>query len=160
MTLDTHEVELIAHPAPANPPLAVTLAIILAGLVAPFLFLRANTPSPLLGLASLALGLAGIITFAGAVHARRRFRSDPACRLRALISADGITLFKAPPPASGLFFPAGQIAKVHLIQGALIIHTAGSYPLPGRHAIRFGKLSGPPGPIHAAIQTFQTQSKK
>jgi hypothetical protein len=148
-------VELIAGPAPANPPFFIALAIILAGLVAPFLFLRATPPSPLLGVAALALGLAGIFALAGAIHGRRRVLSDPTCRIRACISTDGIALFKTPPPATGQFFPADQIVTVHLVQGALVIQAAETFAKPGRHAIRFGKLRSPPGPIIAAIKTFQ-----
>lgn len=151
-------IELVAYPAPANPPIVIALALILAGLVAPFLFLQAHAPSPLLGAASLALGLAGIFALAGAVHGRRRVSSDPECRTRARISSDGITLFKAPPPDMGLFFPAHQIAKAHLLQGALIVQTTETHPQPGRHAIRFGMTKGQLGAISIAIKTFQQTS--
>lgn len=152
-------VELVAHPAPANPLMAIALAIVLAGLVAPFLFLRANAPSPLLGLAALALGLAGIFAFAGALRGRRQLRSDLECRTRARISGEGITLFKTPFPAAGLFFPAHQIAKVHLLRGALIIQTTEAYPQPGRHAIRFGKLVSHVATLSTAIETMQQTSR-
>jgi hypothetical protein len=155
MTLLDPPVELVARPAPANPPLAIAVAITLAGLVGPFVFLRARNGSPLLGIASLALGAAGIIAMAGAVRARSIRRTDLDYRVRASIATHGVTIFKAPPPAGGLHFPTNQIAGLRLLPGTLIIYATQAHPSPGRHAIRFGKMIGDPGTIAAAIEILK-----
>jgi hypothetical protein len=155
MTLDESPFELVARPAPANPPLAMALAIVFAGLLGPFVFLRARNGSLLLGMASLALCAAGIIAMAGAVRARSIRRADPDYRVRASIAANGITIFKAPPPADGLHFPTSQIARVCFLPGTLIIYATQTHPSPGRHAIRFGKMIGDPKILAAAIKTMQ-----
>lgn len=155
MNHDDQSVELVAHPAAPNPPLVLALAIIAAGLVAPFLFLQAGSASPFLGFASLSLALAGLVALSGALHGRRRHRADRACRPRARITAAGITLYKDPPPAAGLFFPAQQISKIQFSTGALIVHAIEPHPSPGRHAVRFGKLQTDVAAITAAIKPLQ-----
>jgi hypothetical protein len=148
-------VELVAHPAPPNPPLVIALAIFIAGLLAPYLFLHTGSPSPFLGIACVALAIAGIIALVGAIDGQKRFRADRNCRLRARIAASGVTIFRAPPPSIGLFFPIDQIGNLHVTPGLLVIHTTQTHPSPGRHAIRFGKTAGDPEAIYAAIRAFQ-----
>jgi hypothetical protein len=155
MNDQAEDVNLVAFPPPPKPPLVIALAIILAGLIAPFLFLRAGSPSPFLAIAALALALAGVFALAGALHGRGRRLVDPNCRLRARISGTGITLYNSPPPAPGVFFPTHQISKIHLLPGALIIHTAETYPTPGRHVVRFSKLQTPRSDIIAAIKPLE-----
>jgi hypothetical protein len=153
---DVHPgVELVAYPPRPNPPLILAFAIIAAGLTAPFLFLRAGSPSLFLGIGSLSLALAGIVALAGALNGRRLYSADPICRPRARITAAGITLYKSPPPAPGLFFPRHQISNVQFLTSALIVHTKETHPSPGRHAVRFGKLETPRADIVAAIRPLE-----
>jgi hypothetical protein len=156
MNSEDQGVALVAYPAPHNPPLVLAIAIIAVGVVAPFLFLHAGSASAFLGFCSLSLALAGLVALSGALHGRRRHRADRACRPRARISGAGIMLYKDPPPAAGLFFPAHQIAKVQFLSSALVIHTTETHPSPGRHAVRFGKLQTDPAAIAAAIKPLQS----
>jgi hypothetical protein len=145
--------DLIAGPPPANPPLLVAIMLIALGLAAPILFLKAGAPSPLFGIAVLALAAAGIITAFGAVSAQLRRRADSAIRPRASITPAGITLR---PHAAGAeqHFAAAQIKTAQLFPGALVIQTAPEHPKPGRHVLRFGKLATPREELNAAISAL------
>lgn len=148
------EIQLIAGPPPANPPLLVALSLVGLSIVAPFLFLKAGSPSLLLGIAVLALAGAGIITMSGAATAQLRRRADTAIRPRASITKAGITLHVHPVSGTAQHFPAGQIHSARLLPGALVIQTAKDHPKPGRHVLRFGKLATPRTALEAALAEF------
>jgi hypothetical protein len=144
-------VDFFAGPAKPNISTPIALSIVFASFLAPILFLSAGAASPLLGISVIALAAAGIITVFGAVNARQRTRNDPHVRMRARIGAEGITLYAAPAPAPGQFFPAGQITNARLFKNSLVVLTTDSHPAPGRHAVRFGKAVNRHEDITAAL---------
>jgi len=148
------EILLVAGPPPANPPLFIAFILVALGIAAPFLFLKAGTPSLLLGIAVLALAGAGIITMAAAAAAQLRRRADAAIRPRASITKTGITLHAHPVSGIARHFPATQIESARLLPGALVILTAKAHPKPGRYVLRFGKLSAPRAALDAALAEF------
>jgi len=148
------EIHLIAGPPPANPPLLIAVTLVGLSIVAPFLFLRAGSPSVLLGIAVLALAGAGIITMSGAAAAQIRRRADAAVRPRASIAKTGITLQAHPVSGIVQHFPAGQIHSARLFAGTLVIHTTRDHPKPGRHILRFGKLATPRAGLEAALAEY------
>jgi hypothetical protein len=152
-----YEIQLIAGPPPANPPLLVAFMLVGLSIAAPFLFLQAGRPGPLLGLAILALAGAGIITMSGAAAAQLRRRADAAIRPRASITKAGITLHAGPVSGTTRHFPAGQIHWARLSPGALVILTAKDHPKPGRHVLRFGKLTTPRAALEAALVEFTSK---
>jgi hypothetical protein len=119
--------------------MSVALATVIASLFAPILFVTEGAANPLLGISILALWAAGIIAVLGVLNGRRRLRDDPEIRVRAEIGVEGITLFKAPFPSTGQFFPVSQIAKARLFDNSLVVLTTETHPAPGRYALRFGK---------------------
>jgi len=145
--------DLVAGPPPANPPLLVAMLIVALGLAAPILFLKAGSPSPLFGIAILALAAAGIITAFGAVSAQLRRRADSTIRPRASITQAGITLR---PHTAGAeeYFAATQIKTAQLFPGALVIHTAPEHPKPGRYVLRFSNLATPREELNAALSAL------
>lgn len=152
------ETLLIAGPPPASPPLFIAVLLVALSLFAPFFFLRAGSPSLFLGIAALALALAGIITLYGAVSSIRKRRADAAMRPRARISAAGITLHPSPNEHSTQHIAAEHIAAARLMAGALIVQTAKSHPNPGRYVLRYGKLTTPRDALVAALAAFTGQS--
>ncbi len=148
------EIHLIAGPPPPNPPLIIALILVGLSVIAPFLFLKAGSPSLLLGIALLALAGAGVITMSGAATAQLRRRADAAIRPRASITKAGITLHAHPVSGIAQHFPAGQIHSARLLPGALVIQTAKDHPKPGRHVLRFGKLATPRPALEAALAEF------
>jgi hypothetical protein len=141
---------LVAGPPSANPPLPIACAIAGLSFVAPFLFLKAAPPGPLLGIAIIALAGAGIIAMVAAVAAQRRRRADAAIRSRATITADGITLHPG-PAGSAQHFAAALIRSANLLPHALVIQTTEEHPKPGKHVLRFGKLHTPREALAAAL---------
>jgi hypothetical protein len=148
------EIDLIAGPPPANPPLFIAVILVGLGITAPFLFLKAGSPSLLFGIAVVALAGAGIITMSAAAAAQLRRRADAAIRPRASITKAGITLHAHPVSGIVLHFPAGHIRSARLLPGALVIQTAKAHPNPGRYVLRFGKLATPRAALEAALAEF------
>jgi len=153
-----NEVHLIAGPPPANPPLLIALMLLALGIAAPFLFLKAGSPSLLFGIAIVALAGAGIITMSAAVTAQLRRRADAAIRPRASITKAGITLHPGPQAATARHFHASDIHLARLYPGSLVIQTVAPHPKPGRHVLRFGKLATPRAPVEAALAEFAPKS--
>jgi len=131
-------IQLLAGPPPANPPIFIAAIIVVLSLVAPILFLKTGAPGPLLGIAALALAVAGIVTASAAVKARLQRQSDLAVRPRVTVNADGITLHRKPAPAPAEFFPFDHIDEARLLAGTLILRINTANPAPGRHILRFG----------------------
>lgn len=148
------ETQLIAGPPPANPPVFIAVVLVALGIAAPFLFLQAGSPSPLFGVAVLALASAGIMTMTAAVTARLRRRADAATRPRASITNTGITLHAGPLCGAARHFPAAQIRSARLLPSALVIQTVKDHSEPGRHVLRFGKLVTPRPALEAALAAF------
>jgi hypothetical protein len=122
--------------------------------VAPILFSAAGAPNLLLGIAVIALAAAGIITAIGAVSAQRRRQADGKIRLRAHITASGITFYRQPQPAEPEFFSRDMIKRAWLTDGALIIDTTEAHPKPGRHRLGFTKLATSRAHLAAVIAPF------
>lgn len=132
-----HEIQLIAGPPAATPPLPVAILIVLLSLAAPFLFLRAGHPSLWLTSAAFALACAGIV----AIEAQAKRHADRAIRARATISPSGISFLPTPARPSSHHFSRDEIKHVHLLATALIVHTTEDHAAPGRHVLRFGRLA-------------------
>lgn len=145
------ETHLIAGPPPASPPLIIAVLVVALSIAAPFIFLRDGTPSLILGIAALAIALAGIITFAAAVRAQIRRGADSKARRRATITPRGIILHPTLAATDSLYFPWDEIAAARLTPSALIIHAGKAPAKPGRYAVRFGKLATPRPEIIAAL---------
>lgn len=143
--------ELHAGPPPVNPPLFLAVVIVAIGIAAPWLFVRAGAPSPLLGAAALALVGAGIITVFATINAHNKRQADREIRLRACFSPSGVSLYRKPAPADAEFFPREQIKKIWLLKAALILDTTPDHPKPGRHRLVFSHLASPLDDINAAI---------
>ena len=147
--------KLVAGPPSASPPFTIALLIVGMSFAAPFIFVADGSPSPLLGIAMIAVALAGIITLAAAIRAAGRRRADSAARTRVSISEAGITLHPTPRERDDLHFPWQHIAGTHMAQTAFFVHAASGAPKPGRHAVRFGKLSTQRADILAALGSLQ-----
>jgi hypothetical protein len=144
-------IQLTAGPPSAHPPLPIACAIAGLSFVAPFLFIKAAAPGPLLGIAIIALAAAGVITMVAAVAGQRRRRADAAVRPRATIAPDGITLHSSPAGGAAKHFEVEFIQSASLLPHALVIQTTEEHPKPGRHVMRFGKLHTPRETLTAAL---------
>jgi len=152
------DIQLIAGPPPANPPLAVAILIVTLSLAGPFLFLRAGPPNLWLAGATLALAFAGIAALTGAIDAQIKRHADRAIRARAVISPACITFLPTPARPTSRHFMAAQVKSVHLLEAALIVHTTEHHPAPGRHILRFGQLASPRDQLAKAINALLASS--
>jgi hypothetical protein len=148
-------VDLVAGPAAASPPLFIALMLVALSIAAPYIFLADGTPSLLLGITAVAVAVAGMITMAAAIRAQLKRRADATARRRVRISAAGITLYPHPEPSASLQFPWDHITNVQVTQSAFIVHAGPAGPLPGRHAVRFGKLVTRRADIVSALDNLQ-----
>jgi hypothetical protein len=131
------------------------MLLVALSLIAPFLFLGTGAPNVLLGVASLALATAGVIAASAAVRGQLRRRADATIRPRASIAQSGITLHQYPTSRrADRHFAATEIKYARLTPGALIIQTAGAHAKPGRHVLRFGKLTTPREALLVALAPF------
>ncbi len=147
--------KLVAGPPTASPPLTIALLIVAMSFAAPFIFVADGSPSPLLGIAMIAVALAGIITLGAAIRAAGRRRADSTARTRVTISEAGITLHPTPHTRDDQHFPWHHIAGTHMARAAFFVHAAAGAPKPGRYAVRFGKLATARADILAALNSRQ-----
>ncbi len=138
-----HEIALRAGPPKPQPPLIVSLLIVAVGIAAPIVFVRDAVPSLFLTIAAILPPIAGAIALYGTIESYRRYQHDRQVRMRALISADGVALYRkfdAPPEQH----PWDEIAAASLLSGALMLHLRGEGGRRTRCALRFSRLETPP----------------
>ncbi|MDR3520420.1 MAG: hypothetical protein P4L54_02275 [Acidocella sp.] len=138
MTIQFPATDLIAGPSAANPPVFLAALVVLISLSGPYLFAMAGIPNLLLGIASGALAIAGIVTALAAAAAQKRYHADKQPRPRARITPDGVTFLPTPASNNAQVFALEHIAAVQLMRRALIVDTHQHHPKPGRHRLVFG----------------------
>ncbi len=161
MTVHFHDIQLIAGPPAANPPIFLAALIILVSVSGPYLFAAAGVPNHFLAVASGSLAIAGFITALAAASAQKRRRADSQPRARALITPGGITFLPTAINNAAQVFPLEHIAAVRLLPRALIVDTLKLHPKPGRHRLIFGTpIVTAPEALTAAIEVLNSAAKQ